>query len=95
MEEIIKAPADKKSKVLNKKNVATLISVVTRFFIDKWAFNGKKISVLQKSADVFMVLQKNKIDMLDIYRLWESDALKKQELDIDMNKIKFLLTGNK
>ena len=94
-EAVIKAQDDKKNELFTKKRANTLISILTRFFIDKWAFNGKKISSLEKSADVFELLRKNKTTMLDIYRRWESDALKKHEPQIDMNAVKILLTGNK
>ena len=95
IEAIVKAQDDKNKVLFTKKRAGTLISILTRFFIDKWAFNGKRISSLEKSADTFELLRKNKTDMPDIYRLWESDALKKHEPDIDMNAVKKLLTGNK
>jgi hypothetical protein len=95
VEEIIAARNDKKSKTMTKKRAEVLLSMATQYFIDKWAFNGKDIKQLKQSSAVFEEMRDNKIDMLEIYRKWESDALKKHEPEIDMNQVKYLLTGNK
>ncbi|MFM9908573.1 MAG: hypothetical protein ACKVOW_04455, partial [Chitinophagaceae bacterium] len=94
VEGILEAQADKKNKLFTKSRVSTCVSNTTRYYLDKWAFNGKKLSELEKCKPVFDLLRKNKIIMLDIYRLWESDALLKYEPGIDMNSVRFLLTGN-
>jgi hypothetical protein len=94
-EEILTARDDKKSKTITKRRAEVLLSMATQYFIDKWAFNGKDIKKLKQSSAVFENMRAHKIDMLEIYRKWESDALKKYEPGIDMNQVKYLLTGNK
>lgn len=94
-DEVFSAREDKKNKVLTKKRAEMLLSMATQYFIDKWAFNGKDIKQLKQSTEVFEEMRNNKIDMLEIYRKWESDALKKYEPELDMKQVKYLLTGNK
>jgi hypothetical protein len=95
VDEVFAARDDKKNKLLTKKRAEILLSMATQYFIDKWAFNGKDIKQLERSKVVFADMRTRKIDMLEIYRKWESDALKKHEPALDMNQVKYLLTGNK
>lgn len=72
-----------------------MLSVAVRYYLDHWAFNRKETELLQQTSDVFERLRNAKTAMADIFRLWESDALKKHHPAIDMNAVKHLLTGNK
>jgi len=95
VQEILQEHSEKKNKLLTKKRVMALLDNITRYYLDKWAFNGKDIRELEKVKEIFEEMRKEKIDMLEMYRLWESDALKKHEPGIDMNAVRYLLTGNK
>lgn len=92
--EIVEQNADKSNKILTKKRMNQFLEIITWFYLDKWAFNGKDISSLKKAGEVFEYMRQNKNDMLEIYRLWESESLKKYEPTIDYNSVRKLLTGN-
>jgi len=92
---ILAAKANKKNRLFTKKRVTTMLSIAVRYYLDHWAFNQRDMEWLHQSSDVFETIRQAKIDMADIYRQWESDALKKHYPAIDMNAVKHLLTGNK
>jgi len=54
-----------------------MLSIAVRYYLDHWAFNQRDMEWLHQSSDVFETIRQAKIDMADIYRQWESDALKK------------------
>ncbi len=95
VDEVLAARDDRKNKLLTKKRAEILLSMATQYYIDKWALSGKDIKQLEKISTVFYSLRDHKIDMLEIYSKWESDALKKHVPELDMNQVKYLLTGNK
>jgi len=92
---ILAARSGKKNRLFTKKRTTAMLSVAVRYYLDHWAFNRKETELLQQTSDVFERLRNAKTAMADIFRLWESDALKKHHPAIDMNAVKHLLTGNK
>lgn len=78
-----------KKKILNKKQAASLISLLTGNYLDKYSFGGKDISHITAIKPVLDQI-KTKMPLADIYKEWNADTVKKYEPSLDLHQIENL-----